>query len=330
MPVSIRHAWLAALTTLLADRAGAADTPRPIYAFNQHPIAQVHGLPSLGDARPLALHRTEVEVALAIANHFAGEANDSEFLSLDGETYRTTLIARHGFAPGFEAGLEFPYVSHSGGFLDGMIDNFHQTFGLSQGGRETAPQDRVEYRYRRDGVERLSFTEPAQGIGDLRLTAALSLDNDSGIPLSLRGLVKLPTGDADELTGSGATDFALWLSAACRKTSETPCMYGGVGAVWLGNGEVIEGQARNVVPWASVGLRFQAFPALDLKIQIDSHGSLYRDSTIRTLEEHAVQFLAATEWQAGPRTVLEVGFSEDLSVETSSDIVLQIAFRQLF
>jgi hypothetical protein len=332
MPVSVRHPWLAAVIALMVHPAAALEPtpPQPIYAFNQHPIAQIHGIPSLGSASPLAARLTEVTFNVTVANHFAGESNGSEFLILDGETHRATLIIRHGFGAGIEGGVELPYVHHSGGFLDGLIENFHDAFGLSQGGRDMVPRDRLLYRYRRDGVERLSLTEAGGGLGDVRLTGAIALNNNSGIPIALRGLVKLPTGDADDLTGSGATDFALWLSAACRKTHETFCVYGGAGAIWLGNGEVIEGQVRNVVPYTSLGLDWRAFPSIDVKIQLDSHGSLYGDSTVRALEEYAVQLLGAVEWRFAPHSALEISFSEDLVVETSSDIVWQLAYRQIF
>src|SRR3989442_90071 len=54
---------------------------------------------------------------------------------LDGETLRTVLNARVGLAPRIEVGIEMPFLVHSGGFLDGMIDSFHNRFRLPEGGR---------------------------------------------------------------------------------------------------------------------------------------------------------------------------------------------------
>ena len=55
--------------------------------------------------------------------------------------------------------------------------------------------------------------DPDNGLGDLRLLAGLAVQDHRAVRLCLHTQVKAPTGDADDLTGSGGWDVSLALSA---------------------------------------------------------------------------------------------------------------------
>jgi hypothetical protein len=138
----------------------------PFESTNQNPLVQIYGLPGTGNAALLPQGRTEVGLNVALSSNYAVNENSREDILLDGETTRFTVAARYGLLPRLEIGVKIPYISHSGGFLDGFIESYHSAFGFPNGGREQAPKNRLLYRYRRDGVEKIRIASSGSGVGD--------------------------------------------------------------------------------------------------------------------------------------------------------------------
>lgn len=303
----------------------------PFATFNQSPLVQIYGLPALGSARVVRAGETRVGLFYAVANHFLSAANGTEFLELDGETHRTTLGVFHGIGRLAEIGIELPHISHGGGYLDGFIRNWHDAFGLPQGGRDTTPPDRLIYRYHRNGIDRINVTQSTAGAGDVRIGAGLQLARaeDGERDTTVRVSVKFPTGDSAQLHGSGAADVAAWLSSECRCTGALG-WYGGGGLLWLGDGDVLGDQQRRAVAFGSAGTHWRAFKRLTLTAQLDAHTSFYRGSDLRPLASPSVQLVLGGTWSVGRKLDLEVAVSEDLVVDTAPDVLIQIGMRASF
>jgi len=254
---------------------------------------------------------------------------------LDGESYRTTLIVAHGVTHDVELGIELPYIAIRGGHLDGFVDSFHELFGFSDGGRNDVPRNRLQYFYSRNGATRLDLTEPASGVGDIRLTGAWQwqpAQSGNHHPVALRGLLKLPTGDPDTLLGSGGTDVAIWASMACNPAICTDGWqwYGGLGGLYVGNGDVLPDMQRHLVGFASGGLGWSVLNNLVLKAQLDAHTPFYRDSEFGQLAGSAAQLLLGFTLKFGARTALDLALSEDIIPNNSPDVTIQIGLRAIF
>lgn len=324
--------WLLILACEVAvpAAAGSADVI-PLYSFNQSPLVQIYGLPAIGEARVLAPSEANVSLRLQIANNFTGPLNPTEQLVLDGETHRLTLMTRQGFANGYEWGIELPYVSHSGGFMDNFIEHWHRWFGLPQGGRPGTPPNLIDYRYTRDGVDLVHVTQSAAGLGDIRLSGAMQLGNLAERLVALRGSLKFPTGDSAQLLGSGSTDLAVWLSMApTPSTDDAWNGYGGGGILMMTEGDVLPQQQRNYVAFGSAGLAHRIIPMLTLNVQLDAHSPFYRGSEFRQLSAYAIQGLLGGSWEFSPRKYLELSASEDLIVNTSPDFVFNLSLTVPF
>lgn len=117
----------------------------------------------------------------------------------DAETALLNLRYRQGLGRGFDATLELPLLSRGGGILDGFLDGYHHLLGLRNTTREGVPYGRSEIivNGRRYGS--------ASGIGDLTASVAYQATPR----LLTRASLKLPTGNAGDLFGSGRTDAAL-------------------------------------------------------------------------------------------------------------------------
>lgn len=332
-PVAAAAASLVLL--LCTPPAGYPSDILPFRTSNRSPLVQIYGLPPVGDSRVLAAGAKELALVFDLASHYVDDSARSERIVLDGETYRLCLTGRVGIARRFEAGLELPWVLQNGGFLDGFIENYHDTFGFSQGGRDQAPRGRLLFQYQRGGTNRVYVDRSNSGIGDVRFNGGVQLlggDRDNSGALALRASLKLPTGDSGELHGSGSTDLALWLSAGkgWKTASGLWELFGGGGILGMTEGDVLPDQQKNTVAFGSLGAGWQPLAWLTLKVQLDGHTAFYRDSDLVELGSGSVQAVMGGTLHVSEGTALDIGVAEDLAVRTAPDVVFHFALRHRF
>lgn len=334
--VKRRRAFLLFFSTILlyfSDVARAVEIV-PFYTFDQSPLVQVHGLPPIDNARLVSVGRVEGIVSADVASNFAIDSNNTERITLDGETYRFVLAARYGIAKGFECGIDIPYVVHSGGFLDGFIEGFHSFFGFPGGGRENAPRNRLLYEYAVNGSDRVNRSDSVSGLGDIRISGAMQLyGKEDEAAVALRASLKLPTGDSGRLLGSGSTDFALWLTAS--EDCKLPALghltgFGAIGGMVMSAGDILKGQQRDLAGFGSLGIGWSPLSWLALKVQANGHTSLYQNSSLREINRSSLQLVSGGTLGVGKNTMLDIGVSEDVIVETSPDVVFTLTMRTLF
>lgn len=325
---ALRCAFLAAV--LIAPEPSFADWFDPLPTFNQSPLAQIYGLPAPDAARVLSDGQRQMRLSLEAANNFLSVKNASESLDLDGETHRVSFVFKTATAAG-EWGVEVPYISHSGGFLDNFIDDWHQFFGLPRGGRENAPVDRLQFLYARDGAELLRITDASRGIGDIRLLAGWQRPNSETIDIALRASLKLPTGNAAQLHGSGGTDFAVWFSTACgRSCGRTVAWNAHVGALALGRGDILSEQQRRLVAFGGAGIAYRPWQPTIFKAELRAHSSFYRGTSLEPLGASSFQLVLGGTVILGENTVVDIGVTEDIRKGTAPDVSLLLSLRSDF
>jgi Protein of unknown function (DUF3187) len=307
----------------------------PFKTKNQSPIVQVYGLPTPGNAILLSQGQKQFSVMLDYASNYVEDAKARERMVLDGETARITLNGRYGLATGVECGAEIPYVINGGGFLDGVIINYHDFFGFPQGGRGQAPRNRLLYLYSRDGQEKMRIDNSSNGMGDISLIAGLQFYHDGKEyprAVALRTNLKLPTGNSGQLHGSGSTDLAISLTASSdhKLTTGHWTMFGDVGIMGMTDGKVIEEQQRNLVGFGSVGAGWDPLSWIAFKIQLDAHTPFYENSKLEELNGNAIQLVIGGTVSLSKHTTLDIGVAEDLIVDTSPDVSFHLDLRTQF
>jgi hypothetical protein len=328
------HAILAVCVTILcAPLVAASAEIVPFESANQSPLVRIYGLPGTGNAALLPQGQTEVGMNVALSSNYAVNENSRENIILDGETTRFTVAARYGLFPRLELGIKIPYVSHNGGFLDGFIESYHSAFGFPNGGREQAPQNRLLYRYRRDGVEKIRIDSSGSGIGDVILTTAVPLYEEKNQGMTLNAALKLPSGDSDQLRGSGSTDLSLWLHEGIGGTFAAGgnwASYGSAGILFMTEGKILPDQQKKWVGFGSMGIGWAPLDWLSFKVQADAHTPFFSDSDLKEIASSAVQLIMGGTISFSERTALDIGVSEDLVVNTSPDVVFYLNLRTRF
>lgn len=307
----------------------------PFPARNQSPLVQIFGLPAAAGAILLAPGRNELRLTLDHASNYVEDSNSRERITLDGEMTRITLGGRYGLTKYLEVGMDIPYLVQGGGFLDGFLIDYHNVFGFPQGGRDLAPRNRLLYRYRRDGVERLKMEGAANGPGDISLTAGLRLYHDGKEyprAVAVRASVKFPTGDSVSLCGSGSFDTALWIGASddFKLSRGHGTVFAAAGLMAMTKGDVLPEQQRSQVGFGRLGAGWKPLSWLALKVQLDAHTPFYRDSSLGALSANAAQLLIGGTLGLSGRTTLDIAVSEDIATKTSPDVVFHFSLSRRF
>ncbi len=315
---------------LLLPLVAQARPVTPFFTFNQSPLVQLYGLPAIGAARILDPGEQRYRLQADLASNFSAGQSGAESIVLDGETTRLTLaFSGHG-GRNFEWGVQIPYVSHSGGVLDSFIRGWHDALGLSQGGRTAVPDDVLNYQYMRDGQTLVSQTLVGEGVGDVRLTGGWQLlrpGADDNAAITLRTSLKLPTGDSEQLRGSGGTDLALWLNGGYGGYGLGPSasVFGGLGILLMNKGDVLPELQRSRVLFGSLGAGAWVLPRLSLKVQLDYNGAIYRNSELTQLGADSLQLSMGGSLRLAKQTRIELAVVEDVAVATAPDVVFHAA-----
>jgi Protein of unknown function (DUF3187) len=308
----------------------------PFKTGNQSPLVQIYGLPHDTGADIVPPGTFHVSLNQDLSSNYTVHSSTREQVTLDGETYRTTFAARYGIAPNWEAGVEIPYILQGGGFLDSFIINWHNTFGLPQGGRDSAPKNRLNYSYSKDGVQKLRMDHAASGIGDIALTGGFSLydvrDTGRQDRLALKGAVKLPTGDSSSLLGSGSTDFMLQLCGSRNSYGEWGSLgvYGSVGGLAMSRSDVLSDQHNPLAGVGTLGFGWGPASWISFKVQLNGNTPLYRDSSLDEISKSALLLIFGGALRFPGEYLLDIGVAEDVAVATAPDVSFHLGLSKRF
>lgn len=300
----------------------------PFTVSNRNPLVQVFGLPPARGAQLRAADTWTVDGRLEIANSFSRSTPGREKIVIDAETYRGELGLQYGFSENWELGLRVPWIHHDGGWMDGFIEDWHDFWGLPNSNRDKYPRDRLDIRYLDGDRTVLEFDDSDGGIGDVSLDLGYRLPAGAGGDWSLRGGIKLPTGDSDKLSGSGAADayLGLYHSRPQLFGSQSLALHLAAGVLLLGDGDLIDSRQEDAAVYGNLGLAWRLHEAFALKAQLDGHTAVY-DSNTRELGKGSAQLVFGFSWQPATRWQLDFSMAEDIYVDTAPDIVFQFGLR---
>ena len=282
MRVVFALALLCLLPAVRAQTLAGFDGPAPLR--NQRPYQTLFLTFMPSDARALGQgqHRERLQVDIAntllVPDPKQGGGNVLE----DAETQTLTLSVRRGLGHGWEADAALPVVDRDGGILDNFVRFYHEGVGLIKSspdvfpGRPHIPSYRSIIRSQEAGVNAGS----ASGLGDLSLYAVRGLLSGERRRLSVRAGLKLPTGRAGSLLGSGGTDYGIDVDGAELLSTRT-ALFGSVGYEKLGRAAAVRTAARDSLSY-SLGAEYRARPGLSYILQTDGGSRV-----VRTGNRHA-------------------------------------------
>jgi hypothetical protein len=219
-------------------------------------------------------------------------------------------------------------VSYRGGFMDGTIEKFHDTFGFSSFGRPAVTRNRVNTIYDLKGADHVNLNDDASG-GLLDPVLGLRYSSPQrvrGWNFSLEAALKLPVAGQRDLLSTGRMDLGLQASAQHRRGRNA--YYVDVATVWYGGGQAPSPVEEQLVPTFVVGYERQLTARTNLNLQGYVSPSLYSRA------ETGLRELRATKYQAtlGLRHrvdshVWTVGITENLqNINNTPDMSFQVGY----
>lgn len=310
-----------------ARAADDAGFPRPLPVASQSPVMGVFGIPRAQGVGMLGHGNIRWDATVELASHFQGGEAGDEAIFFDGETARLALQARYGLNDDWNIGVEVPWVHHGPGFLDAFIIDWHDLWGFPQRGRDQAAEDELVYRYERDGATRFEIQSATSGLGDIVVSAQRRLwrgERSAGV---LHTQLELPTGDAADLTGSGALDAAAGIELSRRWGRQWHSMLR-AGAAYLGEGDLLPGLQRNWATYGGLDVVWRPLRPLSFRVQFDAHTSPYEHSALRELTDWTGLLTTGGTWHISRRAALDLAVAENVpNADVESDVSFLLRLR---
>ena len=251
-----------------------------------------------GNVKGYLAERNETRPLNAVdAEAILGLEGDAFYI--DGEFGLANLAIHYGLGERLDVFAIQPYFQFTGGCLDSIIYDFHDTFGIDQAGRDLVAQDQFQILLKHDDDQFVFLDRPSSGgFGDPILGLRYMLPNKpAGWEIGFEVAVKLPFADERKFLSSGSIDYGLQIALARRWRKN---------AVVLNASYVFTGEFK-----LTPGFRASDLPAVNLSylrrigsrttavIQLMTAGSIFSDVTDSSLSEIEFQTTFGVKWKMG-------------------------------
>jgi hypothetical protein len=313
--------------------------PTPVKAegFGPFPVRNFQAFQQLvlslpGDRAAVVKPGTlDVRLELAETASIYDENSPQAKVTVKFETLRSGLFLRYGATDKLELGLEIPVLYRYQGFLDGAITAVeHATTGLAPA-RASLKNTNVVFNVTRNGQTIMSGGPGALGLGDTTLMSKYQLLSEGAATpaVSLRGAVKLPTGDQSDFFGSGSPDFGLGLAVE-KLVAGRWMLYGNVTGVFptgtiagLGLRPTVSGLAAIEYLWSE---------NLSITAHFDYYSSPFHGTGANAFDLGVAESVLGFSYRVAPHFLWQVYAVENLDFITGSaaDITVSTVFTYRF
>ena len=300
-----------------------ATHPAPFLTRNQSPFSLIYGIPFATSAQLLEKNQSRWISTINISNTINKQSKADELFFIDIETLHTTFLYDYSFDKNWMLRIQLPYIVHSGGFLDSTIDTYHQALNLPENIRPSYAHNEININYQQNNIQQLNITDRQQSLADISLQLAWQKNSTTEHALSYWLNLKLPTGDAKKITGSGALDISTWVSAD-YKLKNSRWIYGQAGILYMGDSDVLTDNHKNWATFYNIGTIFHPWEKWELKTQFDIHSAVYQ-SDIKFLS-HVIQFTFGGSYQLNLTDKIDFAVVEDINSGASPDVNFNIGW----
>lgn len=315
---------------LLAPSLATIADDRPMSVRSTNPFTRVFGLPMYPSINEFNAEDWELAYVLEVVNHADTGFSGDERLVLDGESNLSNFMLSYALSDSWQFGADLSYVQYDGGVMDTFIENWHDAFDFTNSDR-LGPHDLLQLTYTLNESEYYNIVDDNSGFGDVRLWSSFTFMQSENTRMSVRGTVKLPTGDSKYLHGSDAADFAVDVAAMHRLFSgKRPLSFSGyAGVMMLGDGDVISILQKDSVVYGGIGLVWEYNSHWDVLAQIQAQSSYFDSDLVELGESYQISLGVRYLWLSANADLL-LGITEDFIDDATPDFGVNFELRKSF
>lgn len=283
---------------------------------DQNPLLQSYLIPAV----PMSPQEDQwtFSHSLYLTNTYQRDHTANQTLLIDVENTRYDLQTAYGLGQ-WSLGAALSLIDNQAGHLDSLIEDWHDFFGLPQGGRDKVSNDQFHLLYQKNSDDIINSQQKVSGLADIQLSARYAVNNSSAIWLVL----ELPSNDDSQLISNDELDYAIGYSYH-QSGNFTLAQYASLGISRLADSGLLKGQLQQNLFFAQYGILYRHNDDWQGLIQVDFHTSPLRGDAPDGLD-HSLQAQFALRF---PRLIdnhqLNIFFSEDIMPGHAPDITFAL------
>ena len=287
---------------------------------DQNPLLQAYFIPAIPASSDEAWSFSH---SLYITNTYQLDNSATETLVIDVENRRYDLQINYRQTD-WRLNINLSLIDNDAGFLDQTIEGWHDIFGLPQGGRDTAINNRINLLYRNNNATILNSQSADSGLADVQLAIGRTVGNGD-LWLGL----ELPSASGNPLFSNDGVDLALWYSLHGDGRDEISA-FGSGGVVIPADDGLFQNRLNSHYLFGQIGLVYRYEPDWHFLFQLDVHGAIVKDSEVDALNDSLQGQFGLRLPAISKSHQLDLFFSEDLLPGHAPDITfsLRISARQ--
>ena len=270
--------------------------------------------------------------------HDLNAADIAAIQNLPGENYLVDLESalldvtlHYRFAQNWSAYVIASAISYQGGFLDGTIEHFHDTFGFSTFGRNAVTRNQVNLIYNLKSAHVVSLGTPTDG-GITDPTVGLRYTGwhfGERWHLSMEAAMKIGIDGRRALLSTGRTDYGF--QASLQRRGNSHAVYIDAAAVYFSGGAFPVPQDRQVIPTLIVGYEKAVTAHTNINLQGYASTTVYshRQTDLDDLLKDKFQLTLGVRHRH-ENTIFSFGITENLqNLNNTPDIGFQLGFAYI-
>ena len=252
--------------------------------------------------------------------------------SLDYEMLQASLALAYGITDTVEIEGEFQNNSRFGGEMDGLVQGFHDLFGLGQDGRDETAKGLFTFDLAPPGGQpAVSLDGGDRGTFSRSLQVSLQHNVTCGtahLPaFSYSVAARVETANSGDLTGGSDVDFGVSVAVARRLKSFY--LYLTLGYALFGRDEFRGIELNDSQFTALFALEWRFLPRQSFLLQLLRSDGVVKD--FGPFDDASNEVTLGWKWEVVQRGVLEVGLIENLiSFDNSPDFGFHVGYSQRF
>ena len=317
---NIRKIFLFIIFLIISSPSVILAFDGPFQVKNQYPIFIHADQPYLEKASM----ENSLSFSVSHSSTYTVQNSSNWTINLDMEITEINLRYKRIINNIVEFGMDVPVVVFSGGFMDGFLESYHDTFGFPDYGRSSRPHNEFLYEVRRDG--RLVVEgETGVGLGDIRIFLKTPLISSNGFNLSVKGDVELPSGRAKKGYGNGNVDMGISVLAD-KSISDAVMTYWNFGAVFPGDVKGYETVNLENFIYGGAGLEAALNENFSLLAQVQGQSAIYPKTDLLAVDREAYLLVVGGRIYEGNGS-LEFSLAEDINASGAPDFIINLTYK---